>query len=54
VLAYQVSCLIEIADLLLPFTPETALKIKQAFHDGVVRPIEGTLFPRIDKVPSVG
>lgn len=48
VLAYQVSCLIEIADLLQPFLPETALKIKQVFDDGVVRPIEGTLFPRID------
>lgn len=46
VLAYQVSCLIEIADLLQPFMPDTALKIKQAFADGVVRPIEGTLFPR--------
>jgi methionyl-tRNA synthetase len=49
VLAYQVSCLLEIAELLQPFMPETALKIKQVFQDGVVRPIEGTLFPRIDK-----
>ena len=48
VLAYQVSCLIEIADLLQPFMPETALKIKHVFEDGVVRPIEGTLFPRKD------
>lgn len=46
VLAYQVSCLLEIAQLLQPFMPETALKIKQVFTDGVVRPIEGTLFPR--------
>lgn len=48
VLAYQVGCLIEIAELLQPFLPETALKIKQIFADGVVRPLEGTLFPRID------
>jgi methionyl-tRNA synthetase len=46
VLAYQVSCLLEIAELLQPFMPETALKIKQVFADGIVRPIEGTLFPR--------
>ncbi len=46
VLAYQVSCLLEIADLLQPFMPETALKIRHVFEDGVVRPIDGTLFPR--------
>ncbi len=46
VLAYQVSCLLEIAELLQPFMPDTALKIKHAFADGVVRPVEGTLFPR--------
>lgn len=49
VLAYQVSCLLEIAELLQPFMPETALKIKQVFADGVVRPVEGTLFPRKDQ-----
>ena len=46
VLAYQVSCLLEIADLLQPFMPEAALKIKHVFEDGVVRPMETTLFPR--------
>jgi methionyl-tRNA synthetase len=46
ILAYQVSCLLEIADLLQPFMPETALKIKHIFEDGVVRPLETTLFPR--------
>lgn len=46
VLAYQASCLLEIAELLQPFLPETALKIQKVFSDGVVRPIEGTLFPR--------
>lgn len=48
VLAYQVSCLLEIATLLQPFMPETAGKIAGVFADGVVRPIEGTLFPRIE------
>ncbi len=48
VLAYQVSCLLEIADLLLPFMPETAHKMKNVFEDGVIRPLEGTLFPRKD------
>lgn len=46
VLAYQASCLLEIAELLTPFMPETSLKIRHVFEDGVVRPIEGTLFPR--------
>lgn len=46
VLAYQASCLLEIADLLSPFLPETAQKIKNVFIEGVIRPIEGTLFPK--------
>jgi methionyl-tRNA synthetase len=46
VLAYQVSCLLEIAELLQPFMPETALKIRHVFEEGVIQPIEGTLFPR--------
>lgn len=50
VLAYQVSCLLEIAELLQPFLPETAQKIQKVFADGVVRPIEGTLFPRKESV----
>lgn len=51
VLAYQASCLIEIADLVEPFLPDTATKIRSIFSTGVVRPIEGTLFPRAD-VPT--
>lgn len=50
VLAYQVSCLLEIADLLDPFLPETAQKIQLTFKDGVVRPSETTLFPRKDEL----
>jgi methionyl-tRNA synthetase len=48
VLAYQASCLLEIADLLYPFMPETSEKIKFVFSEGVIQPIEGTLFPRKD------
>ncbi len=46
VLAYQVSCLLEIAEMLAPFMPETSVKIRHVFEEGVVRPLEGTLFPR--------
>lgn len=49
VLAYQVSCLLEIADLLEPFLPDASAKMKAVFEDGVVRPIVGTLFPRHDQ-----
>ncbi len=49
VLAYQVSCLLEIADLLQPFTPDTADKIHAIFNEGVIRPTEGTLFPKAEK-----
>jgi methionyl-tRNA synthetase len=48
VLAYQVSCLLEIAELLQPFLPETAVKIRHVFEEGVIQPIDGTLFPRKD------
>lgn len=46
VLAYQAGCLLEIADLLVPFLPETAQKIHGIFAEGVVRPLTGTLFPK--------
>lgn len=46
VLAYLVGSLLEIADLLVPFLPETAEKISTIFSEGIVRPIEGTLFPK--------
>lgn len=48
ILAYQAGCLLEIADLLLPFLPGTAEKIKAVFADGIVHPIQGTLFPKSD------
>ncbi len=48
VLAYQASCLLQIADLLEPFMPDTAVKIQAMFKDGIIHPVEGTLFPRKD------
>jgi methionyl-tRNA synthetase len=47
VLAYQVSCLLEIADLLQPFLPSTANKIQGIFKEGLAQPMEGTLFPKL-------
>jgi len=49
VLAYAVSCLLEIADLLEPFMPETARKIKFVFKEGLVQPLTEPLFPKQDK-----
>ncbi|HSX17298.1 MAG TPA: methionine--tRNA ligase [Patescibacteria group bacterium] len=46
VLAYQAGCLLEIADLLVPFLPDTAAKIKDVFESGVIKPTVGTLFPK--------
>lgn len=48
VLAYCSSCLLEIADLLDPFLPETAEKINKVFAKGVIPKLEGTLFPKKD------
>lgn len=49
VLAYQASSLLEIADLLEPFMPDTAVKIRNVFSEGVVRPTTTTLFPKQDQ-----
>jgi len=46
VLAYQASALLEIAELLVPFMPETAEKIAAIFQEGILKPIDGTLFPK--------
>lgn len=48
VLAYQASCLLEIADLLTPFLPDTAQKIKNIFESGTIKLPEGTLFPKTE------
>ncbi len=52
VLAYQVGSLLEVAELLEPFLPSAAAKIKAVFESGLVRPIEGTLFPKFDERQS--
>jgi len=52
VLANQASDLLQIADMLEPFMPDTAVKIRNVFKEGVVRPIEGTLFPKTDTAPN--
>jgi methionyl-tRNA synthetase len=52
VLAYQASCLLEIADLLEPFMPETAVKIRNVFSEGIVRPMTETLFPKSEVKPK--
>lgn len=49
VLAYMCSCLLEIADLLVPFLPETSQKIKQTFASGVVKQSASVLFPKTEK-----
>jgi methionyl-tRNA synthetase len=46
VLAYQASALLEIADLLEPFLPDTAARIQAVFSEGIIRPIAATLFPK--------
>ena len=47
VLAYAVGALIQIADLLVPFLPDTADRIHKTFETGVVVPFDGVLFPKI-------
>jgi len=48
VLAQQSGDLLEIAELLEPFLPTTAEKIKGVFASGIVKPLETTLFPKLD------
>lgn len=50
VLAYMSSCLLEIADLLVPFLPEAATNIQTVFNEGVIRPYKGTLFPKKEQL----
>lgn len=46
IMAYLLSSIGEIADLLLPFLPVTATRIKQVIDQDRISPIEGTLFPK--------
>ena len=52
VLAYMCSDLLEIGDLLVPFLPETAQKIKDTFATGVIKQADTVLFPKTDKQPK--
>jgi methionyl-tRNA synthetase len=47
VLAHCAGALVQIGDLLVPFLPATAAKIHDIFESGVIKPSEGTLFPRV-------
>lgn len=46
VLAYLAASLLQIADLLEPFLPDTAAKIKNTFASGLIKPLAGPLFPK--------
>lgn len=50
VLAYCVSCLNEVGELLVPFLPDTAQRIDAIFKDGIIRLPEATLFPKKDQL----
>lgn len=47
VLAHCAGNLLQIGDLLVPFLPSTAAKIHATFENGVVTPLDGVLFPKI-------
>jgi methionyl-tRNA synthetase len=51
VLAQAIGTLLQIAEQLTPFLPDTAIAIKQTFSTGVIVPLnkEGGLFPKIYK-----
>jgi methionyl-tRNA synthetase len=52
VLAYMSGALIEIAQLLSPFMPDTAAKIQAVFGTGVLKPLPGPLFPKQQRPPA--
>ncbi len=52
VLAQQVGDLLEIAELLEPFLPETAEKMQSIFASGIVKPLKTTLFPKLEIAES--
>lgn len=53
VLAGFVGDLLQIATLLEPFLPSTAAKIQGLFREGLVSPLDGTLFPKLE-APAKG
>ncbi len=48
VLTYMTGCLVEIADMLKPFLPDTAQAINNIFVEGVLRKPKTVLFPRVE------
>lgn len=46
VLAYMAANLLEISDLLAPFMPDTAGKIRGVFGSGILKPLPASLFPK--------
>ncbi|MBA2279180.1 methionine--tRNA ligase [Candidatus Saccharibacteria bacterium] len=52
VLAYMVSCLLEIAELLEPFLPNSSQAIKNIFAEGLLQAPKTVLFPKIENYPS--
>lgn len=46
-LTYAVGSLIQIGDLLVPFLPSAATKIHETFETGVVKPLDGVMYPKI-------
>lgn len=51
VLASQASDLLQIAELLEPFLPDTSVKMQHALAKGVVQPLQSTLFPKHEEAP---
>ena len=49
VLAYSAGSLLQIGDLLEPFLPKTAAAIKDVFSKDVVKVLDKSLFPRMEK-----
>jgi methionyl-tRNA synthetase len=47
ILSHAVGTLLQVADLLVPFLPNTAVYIHKTFESGVIVPSEGVLFPKI-------
>ena len=47
VLAHCAGALVQIGDLLVPFMPGTAQAIHATFETGVVKPLDGVLFPKL-------
>ena len=47
VLAHCAGNLLQIGDLLVPFLPNAAAKIHQTFENGIVTPLDGVMFPKL-------